>query len=32
MVKKSETKAKTKAKDENSTFIVNSLLFFMNQT
>jgi len=31
MVKKSETKAKTKAKDENSTFIVNSLLFFMNQ-
>ena len=25
------TKAKTKAKDENSTFIVNSLLFFMNQ-
>ena len=33
MVKKSETKAKTKAKDENSTFIVNSQLqlFFMNQ-
>ena len=31
MVKKSETKAKTKAKDESSTFIVNSLLFFMNQ-
>ena len=31
MVKKSETKAKTKAKDENSTLIVNSLLFFMNQ-
>jgi len=31
MVKKSETKAKTKAKDENSTSIVNSLLFFMNQ-
>ena len=29
--KKSETKAKTKAKDENSTFIVNSLLLFMNQ-
>jgi len=23
--------AKTKAKDENSTFVVNSLLFFMNQ-
>ena len=31
MVKKVKTKAKTKAKDENSTFIVNSLLFFMNQ-
>jgi len=31
MVKKSETKTKTKAKEENSTFIVNSLLFFMNQ-
>jgi len=31
MVKRSETKAKTKAKDENSTFIVHSLLFFMNQ-
>jgi len=31
MVKKSETKAKTKAKDENSTFVVNSLLFFMTQ-
>jgi len=30
MVNRSETKAKTKAKDENSTFIVNSLLFFMN--
>ena len=30
MVKRSETKAKTKAKDENSTLIVNSLLFFMN--
>jgi len=30
MVKRSETKAKTKAKDENPTFIVNSLLFFMN--
>jgi len=30
MVKRSETEAKTKAKDENSTFIVNSLLFFMN--
>jgi len=30
MVKRSETKAKTKAKDENRTFIVNSLLFFMN--
>jgi len=30
MVKRSETKAKTKAKDENSTFIVNSLIFFMN--
>ena len=29
--KESETKAKTKAKDENPTFIVNSLLFFMNQ-
>ena len=29
MVKRSETKAKTKAKDENSTFIVNSLLFFI---
>jgi len=25
MVKRSETKAKTKAKDENSTFIVNSV-------
>ena len=31
MVKRSETKAKTKAKNENSTVIVNSLLFFMNQ-
>ena len=31
MVKRSETQAKTKAKDENSTFIVNSLLFFINQ-
>ena len=31
MAKISETKAKTKAKDENSTFIVKSLLFFMNQ-
>jgi len=31
MVKKSETKAKTNAKKENSTFIVNSLQFFMNQ-
>jgi len=31
MAKKSETNANTKAKDENSTFIVNSLLFFMNQ-
>ena len=31
MVKKSETETKTKAKEENSTFIVNSLLFFMNQ-
>jgi len=30
MVKRSETKATTKAKDETSTFIVNSLLFFMN--
>jgi len=30
MAKRSETKAKTKAKDENSIFIVNSLLFFMN--
>ena len=30
MVTRSVTKAKTKAKDENSTFIVNSLLFFMN--
>ena len=30
MVKRSETKAKTKAKDENSTLIVNSLRFFMN--
>ena len=30
MAKRSETKAKTKAKDENSAFIVNSLLFFMN--
>ena len=30
MVKRSETKAKTKFKDENSTFIVNSLLFFVN--
>jgi len=31
MVKRNETKAKTKAKDENPTFIVDSLLFFMNQ-
>jgi len=30
MAKRSETKAKPKAKDENSIFIVNSLLFFMN--
>jgi len=30
MVKRSITKAKTKTKDENSTLIVNSLLFFMN--
>jgi len=31
MVKRSETKAKTKAKDENTTFIVISLLFFMHR-
>jgi len=30
MVKRNETKAKTKSKDENSTLIVHSLLFFMN--
>ena len=30
MVKRSETKSQTDAKDENSAFIVNSLLFFMN--
>jgi len=29
MVKRSESKVKTKAKDENSTFIVNSQIFFM---
>ena len=29
MVKKSESEAKTQAKDENSTFIVNPLLLFM---
>jgi len=29
MVKKSESKAKTKVKDENTTFIVNPLQFFM---
>ena len=30
MAKRCATKAKTKTKDENSTIIVNSLLFFMN--
>jgi len=29
MVQKSETKTKTKTKDENTTLLVNSLLFFM---
>jgi len=29
MVKRRERKAKTKGKDDNSTFIVNSLLFLM---
>jgi len=32
MVKRGETKAKTKAKDDNHTFIVNSLLYFMNNS